>query len=101
MQRTMNWTWDTALHCFTTTIEVEGTLVMTRVITRNSSSNGQEVTDTLSPSVNGSLTLRSRTYVGPGFSGRYNWSGDLLMVPNPFEVWHLSPSAVSQAAGHL
>jgi hypothetical protein len=97
-QRTMNWTWDAALQCFTTTIEVEGTLVMTRVITRNSTSSGQEVTDTLNPSVNGSLTLRSKAYVGPGFSGRYNWSGDLLMVPNPFAVWNLSSSAVSTQA---
>uniref|UniRef100_A0A383WBS1 Uncharacterized protein n=1 Tax=Tetradesmus obliquus TaxID=3088 RepID=A0A383WBS1_TETOB len=98
LQRTMNWTWDAKLQCFTTTIEVEGTLVMTRVVTLNSSSSGQEVTDTLSPSVNGSLTLRSKSYIGPGFSGRYNWSGDLVMVPNPFAVWNLSPAAVFEAA---
>jgi hypothetical protein len=82
----MNWTWDANLQCFTTTIEVEGTLVMSRVITHNSTSTGQEVTDTLRPSVNGSLTLRSKAYVGPGFSGKYNWSGELLMVPDPFQV---------------
>jgi hypothetical protein len=84
----MNWTWDANLQCFTTTIEVEGTLVMSRVITHNSTSTGQEVTDTLRPSVNGSLTLRSKAYVGPGFSGKYNWSGELLMVPDPFQVWN-------------
>jgi hypothetical protein len=98
LQRTMNWTWDDSLLCFTTTIEVEGTLVMSRVITHNSSNNSQEVTDTLRPSVNGSLTLRSKAYVGPGFSGKYNWSGELLMAPDPFAVWNLSPSALQSAA---
>eukprot|EP00878_Enallax_costatus_P011250 GHUV01011747.1.p1 GENE.GHUV01011747.1~~GHUV01011747.1.p1 ORF type:complete len:643 (+),score=209.73 GHUV01011747.1:485-2413(+) len=85
----MNWTYEAALQQFTTSLQVNGTLLMTRV----SSSADVNTSNSMSPTVSGDLTLLSKTYPGPGFSGKYNWTGVLLMSPDPFVEWGLEPSA--------
>lgn len=42
---------------------------------------------TLKPGVWGYLTLYSSVYPGPGFSGKYDWAGELELSPDPFQEW--------------
>jgi hypothetical protein len=46
----------------------------------------QVSSDFLEPAVSGVLTLYSAWYPGPGFTGTYDWDGDLDMDPNPFHL---------------
>eukprot|EP00879_Flechtneria_rotunda_P018722 GHRR01019647.1.p1 GENE.GHRR01019647.1~~GHRR01019647.1.p1 ORF type:complete len:652 (+),score=259.44 GHRR01019647.1:1236-3191(+) len=88
----MNWTYSSALKQFKTTLEVGGTVQMTRFVTASTL-----ITSTMSPTVNGTLNLWSKVYPGPGFSGNYNWTGNLLMTPDPFAEWGITPANVSAA----
>jgi len=59
---------------------------------------------TLKPGVWGYLTLYSSVYPGPGFSGKYDWAGELELSPDPFQEWTDATSllvANSTAPKHL
>lgn len=98
----MNWTYDATYKHFTTTLDVAGELIMTRIATNSSSSSsGSSISDVMKPSVDGTLTLFSKAYPGPGFSGHYNWSGSLLMAPDPFREWGLSAGAAASPSRRI
>jgi hypothetical protein len=42
--------------------------------------------------VSGFLTMLSSIYPGPGFSGTYDWTGDLQLSPDPFQEWNAATS---------
>ncbi|KAF6250697.1 hypothetical protein COO60DRAFT_1629462 [Scenedesmus sp. NREL 46B-D3] len=87
-------------------VAIKGIFVLTREdYVNNVTTNIQ----TLRPRVSGYLKLWSKAYPGPGFSGRYDWSGELELAPDPFTEWQdaasllvtdLSSNSSSMPDGH-
>ncbi|KAF6257103.1 hypothetical protein COO60DRAFT_1461341 [Scenedesmus sp. NREL 46B-D3] len=65
-------------------VAIKGVFVLTR---EESVNNVTTNIQTLRPRVSGYLKLWSKAYPGPGFSGRYDWSGELELAPDPFTEW--------------
>ncbi|WIA18832.1 hypothetical protein OEZ85_003511 [Tetradesmus obliquus] len=80
----MAWTWDTRYSAWSSQVSIRGVFVLTR---EESVNNVTTSIQTLRPRVSGYLNLWSKAYPGPGFSGRYDWSGELELSPDPFTEW--------------
>eukprot|EP00775_Hariotina_reticulata_P005926 gene5926-6166_t len=101
LQRGMSWTWNTTWKAWVAEVSIRGTFSFTREELVNNVSLGVQ---TLKPGVWGYLTLYSSAYPGPGFSGKYDWAGELELSPDPFQEWTDATSllvANSTAPKHL
>eukprot|EP00775_Hariotina_reticulata_P014247 gene14247-14395_t len=101
LQRGMSWTWNTTWKAWVAEVSIRGTFSFTREELVNNVSLGVQ---TLKPGVWGYLTLYSSVYPGPGFSGKYDWAGELELSPDPFQEWTDATSllvANSTAPKHL
>ncbi|WIA21370.1 hypothetical protein OEZ85_000589 [Tetradesmus obliquus] len=84
LQRAMDWQYNTTVKAWTTSVAMAGKFTLTR----DETVQGQTVSSqSMDSRVNGSLSLYSSVYPGPGFNGVYDWAGQLELNPDPFIVW--------------
>jgi hypothetical protein len=75
-QRLLQWQYNSSQGQFVTQVAINGTWQV-------------EAGDTTTPvTVDGTLQLESSEWPGPGFTGEYDWGGELTLSPDP---WSLLP----------
>jgi hypothetical protein len=86
LQRKFSWTFINATKTFTADVTLSSTMtVKLWNLTSNTSSES-----TLECLVAGKVQLQSKAYPGPGFSGTFDWRGNLAISPNPWDFWDAS-----------
>ena len=107
LSRAMDWKWDAKFRAYVATVRLQGmfsifasvnvtttntttnsstidnSTALNTTVTDNSSAN-KTLSAELSPMINGTLTLYSSVYPGPGFTGTYDWDGMLTLDPDPY-----------------
>eukprot|EP00877_Chromochloris_zofingiensis_P006721 jgi/Chrzof1/2301/Cz11g10070.t1 len=98
LQRALGWTYNSTLKAYTTQVMMMGKVDIYRYQQTATSTSTTSSKDTLSPFLNGSLTLLSPTYPGPGFTGDYGWFGDMDISPDPFVYWSDASTLLSNTS---
>eukprot|EP00775_Hariotina_reticulata_P014242 gene14242-14392_t len=98
LQRGMSWSWNATWSAWVADVGVLGTLLFTQEQDVNSQLINMQ---TLNVKVGGFLTMLSSIYPGPGFSGTYDWAGDLQLTPDPFQEWSKATSLLIQNSKNI
>ena len=129
LTRAMDWRWDPKFKAYIAKVRLQGmfsivasvNITITNTTTSSSSTNSsaadpvsnatssnattitssynKTLTADLNPTVDGMLTLYSAVYPGPGFTGLYDWDGNLTLDPDPYrELKALMAAAEAEGA---
>jgi hypothetical protein len=98
VQRALAWTYNSTAGVFSAVVVITGNVSVAKA---QKTATGSSVTsDFLACAMNGTLTLVSAAYPGPGFNGTYTVTqGMVTLSPDPWSHWGLQGSSTS--ARHL